>query len=130
MSETSGTCQAPGVKAPGVRPPVLCKAPGVRDLWHLSGPGAQAVAETWSAGNNGIMIGMTEFGQGIQGMTWAEQAAASEAFANSASGTVQVFSNDPLTNYVNIWYNIELPALAKNPDVTGMVFNPVPPEVP
>jgi len=63
-------------------------------------------------------------------MTWAEQGAASEAFANSASGTVQVFSSDPLTNYGNIWYNFELPALAKNLDVTGMVFNPVPPEVP
>lgn len=56
-------------------------------------------------------------------MTWAE---VSQGFANSASGTVQVFSNAPLTNYGNIWYNYELPALAKNPNVTDIVFNPVP----
>ena len=52
--------------------------------------------------------------------------AASEAFANSASGAAQVFSNDPLTNYGNVWFNYELPALAQNPDVTSIVFNAVP----
>jgi hypothetical protein len=89
-----------------------------------SGPGAQAAAETWSAANNGTMIGMTQFGQAIENGTMTAEAA-SEAFANSASGAAQVFSDDPLTNYGNIWFNYELPALADNPNVTNMVFNPV-----
>ena len=90
-----------------------------------SGEGAQAAAQTWSAANNGTMIGMTQFGQAIENLTMTPEAA-SEAFANSASGSVQVFSNDPLTNYGNIWYNYELPALADNPNVTNIVFHAVP----
>jgi hypothetical protein len=86
-----------------------------------SGPGALDAATEWSVANNGTMIGNTAFGQAIENgtMTAAE---ASEAFANSASGTVQVFSNAPFTNFGNIWYNYELPALANNPSVNEYNF--------
>jgi hypothetical protein len=82
-------------------------------------------ASAWSAANNGTMIGMTEFGQAAENgtMTWEE---ASQAFAESASGQAQVFSNDPITNYGNIWYNYELPALGGNPNVTGLAIHSVP----
>jgi hypothetical protein len=91
----------------------------------FSGAGSMDAATTWSAANNGIMIGMTEFGQAAENgtMTWAE---ASEAFANSASGQVHVFSNDPITDYGNIWYQNELPALGSNPNVTGLSIHSVP----
>jgi RHS repeat-associated protein len=97
-----------------------------------SGPGAQAAAEGFAAANNGVTIGMTQLGQAAANgsMTWEQ---ASEQFARQASGAVQVFSNNPLTPFVNpltgqanIWYSIELPTLAGNPNVTNMVFNPVP----
>jgi hypothetical protein len=100
-------------------------APAASSFVFYSGPGAGAVAAAWSAANNGIMIESTPFGQAIRnGVMTAEEA--SEAFAKSASGVAQVFSNNPLTNYGNIWFNYELPALATNPNVTGMVFNAVP----
>jgi len=90
-----------------------------------SGPGAQEAAQAWSAVNNGVMIGMTGFGQAIENGTMSAEAA-SEAFANSASGAAQVFSNAPLTNFGNIWFNYELPALANNPNITSIIFNSVP----
>jgi len=97
-----------------------------------SGPGAQAATETWASANNGLTLGMTQLGQEAENgsMTWEQ---ASEQFAQQASGTAQVLSNNPLTPFVNpqtgqvnIWYGIELPTLANNPNVTNMVFNPVP----
>jgi len=95
------------------------------DFVFYSGPGALDAAQAWSAANNGTMIGDTAFGQAIDSGTMTAEEA-SEAFANSASGTVQVFSNAPFTNFGNIWFNYELPALANNPAVTNVVFNPVP----
>jgi len=91
-----------------------------------SGPGTKAAAEAWSALNNGTMIGMTEFGQAIENGTMTVEAA-SEAFANSARGTIQLFSNAPFTNFGNVWFNYELPALANNPYVTNLVINFVDP---
>ena len=63
---------------------------------------------------------MTQLGQVAENglMTWEQ---ASEQFAQQASGTVQVFSNNPLTPFVNpqtgqvnVWYGIELPTLVKS----------------
>jgi RHS repeat-associated protein len=94
-------------------------------VFYSGGQPALQAAQEWSAANNGIMIGATEFGQAIQNGTMTVEEA-SEAFANSASGAVQVFSNAPLTNFGDIWFNYELPALASNPNVTNIVFNPIP----
>jgi hypothetical protein len=116
---------AAGAGGAGAASSAAAEAADAPSFVFYSGPGAQAAAEAFSAANNGTMIGITQFGQAIENGTMTAQAA-SEGFANSASGTAQVFSNDPLTNYGNIWFNYELPALAKNPDVTNMVFNPVP----
>ena len=97
-----------------------------------SGPGSEAAAESYALANNGVTLGMTTLGQAaLNGETTWE--AASGAFASAASGTVQVFSDAPLTYFPNsIWYNVELPTLANNPNVTNIVFNPVPiiPRVP
>jgi hypothetical protein len=90
-----------------------------------SGPGAQSAAETWAAGNNGILMGATEFGQAVDNGTMTI-AQGCEAYANSASGAVQMFSNDPLAINDSAWFTTELPTLANNPNVTNIVFNPVP----
>jgi RHS repeat-associated protein len=110
----AGSAGAVGTEAAGASPFVF-----------YSGPGAFEAATEWSAANNGTMIGMTEFGQAIDAGTMTA-ADGSEAFANSASGTMHVFSNDPFTNYEKIWYNNELPVLANNPNVTNLVIHPVP----
>ena len=90
-----------------------------------SGPGAEAAANAYAAANNGATLSMTSFGQAAQNgtMTWG---AASQAFANAASGNVVVFSNAPFTNFGNIWYNIELPTLLNNPAVNTITFSPHP----
>jgi hypothetical protein len=88
-------------------------------------PGAEEAATAWAEANNGITIWDTPFGEAFEdGSLSAEEA--SEGYANSASGQVQVFSNDPLTNYGNIWYNTELPTVANNPNVTGLSFHAFP----
>jgi hypothetical protein len=51
---------------------------------------------------------------------------ASKLLLTPLQGTVQVFSNAPFTNFGNIWFLYELPALANNPNVTNLVINPVP----
>ncbi len=101
-----------------------------------SGDGMQEAAEAWAQANNGITINMTALGQeaevvesmygeGSPEATAAWQSA-SEAFANAASGPIQVFSSQPLTNFGNVWYNTELPIIANNPQVTGMTLHLVP----
>ncbi|HWC98257.1 MAG TPA: RHS repeat-associated core domain-containing protein, partial [Candidatus Sulfopaludibacter sp.] len=102
---TAASALAPAL-APAAIAPTGAEAAAASSSVSWSGPGAEAAAQTWSAVNNGTMIGTTEFGQAAQSgaMTWK---AASESFANSASGTVQVFSNDPFTSYGNIWFNYE-----------------------
>jgi RHS repeat-associated protein len=88
----------------------------------FSGSGAKEAATEWSAANNGIMIGMTEFGEAIENGTMTAEAA-SQAFATSASGTAHIFSTAPFVNFGNIWYLYELPALGRNPNVTNIVVH-------
>jgi RHS repeat-associated protein len=101
------------------------KAAEVVDKYaFFSGPGAKEAATEWAAATDGAKtIGDTEFGVGIDNMTFNEQVAASEKYAASAKGEVHVFSTDPFTNYGNIWYLNELPALGRNPNVTKFIFH-------
>ena len=92
-----------------------------------SGPGAESAATAWALANNGVTLSMTAIGQAAATVGTQEAwESASEQFASQASGSVQVFSNDALTNYGNIWYNIEWPTLTSNPNITNIVFQAVP----
>jgi len=85
-----------------------------------SGPGAQAAAESYALANNGVTLGMTILGQAAQNgdTTWE---AASEAFAGMASGTIQVFSNAPLTFFPNSTSSYQrLPIIPTSPILSSI----------
>jgi hypothetical protein len=63
----------------GAGAPAAAESTAASSFVFYSGEGAQAAAQTWSAANNGTMIGMTQFGQAIENLTMTPEAA-SEAF--------------------------------------------------
>jgi hypothetical protein len=80
-----------------------------------SGKGSQSVAESWAGGQT-LSVDSSAGPEAV--------AAASQVFAENASGVVDVFQ--PLENggvpVQGLWGNVEYPALMGNPNVTGFTY--------
>ena len=101
-----------------------------RVFWS-GGDAARTAATKFALENGGQTIDMTTEGEALEAATenmpW-EQAeplweAASESFAQGATGETHVFINVEAANAGSLWATTELPGLVDNPNVLGVIFH-------
>ena len=86
-----------------------------------TGYDSQAAAESWASANGGQTLSMSPFAIG-ENAPLAEAQSASTAFAQSASGNVQVFQPAASIPVNSIWAQYEYPALMQNPNVSSITY--------
>ena len=104
-----------------------------RVFWS-GGDEARRAAELWAKANNAVTLEMSEIGQRVnqmtQGMSWKEARslweAASEKFAQGASGEVHAFLGSAVNYEHGMWATIEYPLLLVNDAVTAIIPHAVP----
>ena len=90
---------------------------------------AKSAAEEWAAANGGETLEMTRAGQALERATvetkWEDAAlwdAASQTFAEDASGDVRVFQASSV-RVASVRARIEYPTILENPNVTGIIYH-------
>jgi hypothetical protein len=102
----------------------------LRVFW-TGGEEAKSAATSFATENGGETLNMTAEGRALeaatQGIPLAKAQsllnAASQIFAEGASGEAHVFINLLGANPESIWANTELPALVKNSNVADVIFH-------
>jgi RHS repeat-associated protein len=100
-------------------------------FWTGFRQGNQSAAMNWAEANNKFTIEMTIGGKWLNSLKLYDKntpvtineadalwQVASEKFAGSASGRVNAFTRGTFTNSDSVFYNIELPILKDNPNVS------------